>query len=162
MNRNARTLAGVLAGALSLLPACRRADDAGPPELRVGRDECHECGMLVAEDRCPGAAIVWKHDERVPVVFDDIGCLVDYRIMLSEGKGEAGERVEACWVRDYNARVWLDANQAVFLAADREKLRTPMGTGIVAFATREEAEVLRAAAGGRIVTLDELQQERAR
>lgn len=160
---NAATVSLVCAGVLAMLgPACRRVDDSGPPELRVGRDECRECGMLVSEDRCAAAAIVASPASRSTVVFDDIGCLIDYQIALDAGKGEAGERIESWWVRDYNARTWLAPQQAVLLAADKEKIRTPMGTGIMAAGSREDAEALRAALGGVLTTFEELVKARRR
>ena len=38
--------------AASLLAGCDRAPLSGPPELRLGRDECVECGMIINDDRC--------------------------------------------------------------------------------------------------------------
>ena len=54
----------------------------------------------------------------------------------------------------------MRAEDAVFVAADPDTLRTPMGSGIVAFRNRADAEVARTQHAGRILNLAELLAER--
>src|SRR5690606_35950302 len=129
-----RALLGVAVSglaALALLPGCSRGELSGPPELRVGRDECGECGVIISEDRCSSAILVERGGRREHVLFDDIGCMLDYE------RGRAGEfaAVDA-FVHDHPTRAWVRAADAHFLFADRDLLPTPMGSGIVAYAER--------------------------
>jgi hypothetical protein len=119
-------------GCLALLShgsSCGRNELAGPPEMRLGREECAECGMLVQEDRCSAAMLVDRDRETLFVFFDDLGCLIDYEYGHQEDV-----RVLERWVRDYERREWLRGEHAVFVRAARDDLRTPMGTGWVAVA----------------------------
>ena len=142
-----RTL--IAAAALSVLlamPGCSRTDLSGPPDLRVGRDECAECGMIVSEDRCSSAMLVEISGRREHIMFDDIGCMLDYE------RTRAGQftAVDA-FVHDHATRAWVRAREASFLLADRERLPTPMGSGLVAFATREAALEMRKEVGGDVI-----------
>jgi len=127
------------------ISACGRPPLDGPPELRPGRDQCAHCGMLIAEDRCAGALLIGPPDDRDALLFDDIGCLVDYE------QGHGAQCGSPCrYVRDYEDRVWISANTAHFLLAPPDRLHTPMGSGIVAFAARAPADARRATVDGRI------------
>ncbi len=153
-----RALLGVAVSglaALALLPGCSRGELSGPPELRVGRDECGECGMIISEDRCSSAILVERGGRREHVLFDDIGCMLDYE------RGRAGEfaAVDA-FVHDHPTRAWVRAADAHFLFADRDLLPTPMGSGIVAYAERAAAEARRGEVGGEILDYQRLGEAR--
>lgn len=140
-----------------LLTACSRDDLAGPPELRLGRDICAECNMLVAEDRCSSAILIEDRGRRDHRMFDDISCMIDF-----EDKDHDFVLIET-FVRDYAAgeeNGWLSAADAYFLHADVDRLRTPMGSGMVAFATRSAAEAKQQEVGGEIMTWEELSAAR--
>lgn len=147
MNRTATTLLFVITCFVLgfLLNACGRAPLTGPPELRVGRDECIECGMLVAEDRFSAASLIEQDDERLYVFFDDVGCMLDY-------EHEKGERIRVLerYVHDHASKAWVAGLDAVFVFADHEKLHTPMGSGIAAFASRPPAQTLADAHAGTL------------
>lgn len=121
------TLACTLAG-------CGRGELTGPPQLRLGREECAACGMLINEDRCSCALLIEHDQDRRYAFFDDLGCLMNYEY---DRAGEA--RVVERYVHDFQNRAWLNAKDAVFARADREALRTPMGSGTVAFSSTEAA-----------------------
>lgn len=148
--RRAFAAAALLALA-ALLPACGRADLSGPPNLRLGRDECIACGMLINEDRCSSALLLERDGHREHALFDDLGCMLDY-----EHDHAADIRVITRFAHDHDSRAWAPADAASFLMADPDKLPTPMGSGIVAFATREAAERARERAGGSILSFDQL------
>jgi copper chaperone NosL len=137
--------------ASTLAAGCDRAPLTGPPELRVGRVECVECGMLVAEDRFCGASLVEHEGRREYVFFDDIGCMLDY-----EHDKQGRVRVLERYVRDYHTRAWVPGLDAAYVLADRESLRTPMGSGIAAFADRAAALALAAEHSGVVHDLASL------
>ncbi len=139
---------------LTLHTACRRADVTGPPELRVGRDQCAECGMLISEDRCSAAVLLERDRERLHAIFDDIGCLLDWR----QAPHDPPVRALETYLRDYDARTWIAAESASILRADPDRLHTPMGSGMIAFANAASAEARRHEFGGALTTYPELIQ----
>ena len=133
------------------LPSCSAPDLTGPPTIRMGRDQCAECGMIINEDRCSCALLVVRDGAREHLLFDDIGCLLTNRETT-----DAIVVVEA-YVRDHASGKWSNFDQASFLMADRERLPTPMGSGIVAFADVGGAEGLRASVGGEVLDAGRIQ-----
>lgn len=137
-----RTLSALAAA--GALAACSSPELSGPPTIRTGRDQCSECGMIINEERCSCALLVLKDGAREYLLFDDIGCLLNTR------ETAEGLVVLGAFVRDHHGGGWLDFDKAAFLFADREKLPTPMGSGIVAHSSPAAAEAERAAVGGEI------------
>jgi len=117
------------AGAVALLAGCTEDPLSGPPEVRPGRDQCAACGMLISEDRCASAEIVRVRGRTEYALFDDIGCMLDHH--------PADTEVVQHFVRNHSTRAWLVANAAAFL--HEPNIRTPMGSGIVAFSSAQEA-----------------------
>lgn len=145
MNRSRPIVCAVFA-LVSVLTACQRTVLSGPPELRLGRSECGECGMLISEDRCSSALLVDARGRREHVLYDDIGCMLD-----AERRGLDGAVVAERYVHDHGTRAWVEAGVAHFVAADRDSLQTPMGSGLVAFATAGDAEAVSKAHKGRVL-----------
>ena len=122
--------------------------EEGRPEVRLGRDVCDRCGMVIADGRFAAAARLpngkaWR--------FDDIGCLLNKLLPY-----ERREEVRA-WVASYPDERWLEAATAWYVAAS--SLRTPMAFGVVALATRAEAETEAAEVDGRVLSWSELRAE---
>jgi nitrous oxide reductase accessory protein NosL len=128
------------------ISACDRRELAGPPELRLGRDECVECGMIIDDERFACATLVIDRGRREHRRFDDIACLLDF-----DRSGVSDASVIARYFRDHGTRGWINADAAQFLLADRAKLLTPMGSGIAAFHGRAEAERAQRDLGGEIL-----------
>lgn len=145
MTRHTSVVFLIAALCMTALTACRRAELSGPPTLRIGHDECAECGMLLSEDRCAGAMLVDTSSGRAHLVFDDIGCLLDYR----DAEGHPAP-IEA-FVKDYGDRTWLPAANAWFVVGGPDAPQTPMGSGIVAFGSKEAADAQKARSGGKVV-----------
>lgn len=145
----------VLLALLALPASCRRAEVSGPPELRVGRDQCAECGMLISEDRCSAAVLFERDRERLHAIFDDVGCLLDWR----RAAHDPPVNVLDTFLRDYDARAWIPAHTASILRADPDRLHTPMGSGIVAFAHAANAEMRRQESGGELTSLQVILQQ---
>lgn len=116
------------------LGACSREPLTGPPVVRVGRDQCAECGMLISEDRFCSGMLVDDAGRRTYVLFDDVGCMLDL-----EREGLAGRSVLERYVRDHATKEWVKAESARFLLADPQAFPTPMGTGIASFASPDAA-----------------------
>ena len=143
---NTRTVvAAALATLLAGASACQRAELTGPPELRLGRDQCIECGMIINEDRFSSAALIDAGGGRgrEHYLFDDVGCMLDYQ------REHPDITFIELFVHDAATRNWLTTQQAIFLLTDSSAILTPMGSGIAAYSDSAAAEAARAAHGGQ-------------
>lgn len=145
------SVASLFAAVLLGAGGCQRAELAGPPELRLGRDQCIECGMIINEDRFSSAALIDNtYDQREYILFDDVGCMLDYQ----------REHIDIAFidlfVHDADTRAWLTTDQATLLLADSSAILTPMGSGIAAYGDREAAADAQARHGGEILRYAEL------
>ncbi len=114
-----------LAAALSMV-ACGSEPD-GPSEIAYGLEECDFCRMIISQEAHAAAVVGSDGSTRA---FDDLGCLLEAR----ERWMNEGARV---WVHDVESLEWLEAAEAVFVRQDAAS--TPMGSGLVAVATRDRA-----------------------
>ena len=112
---------------LVLLIAC--ASGEIKPVPIESSDMCSFCKMAISEKQF--AAEIITADEAV-LKFDDVGCLLSYR-------AAAGDKLKAAaiFVTDYETRQWRKAEEAFF--ARSKTIKTPMGSGIVAYADRSKA-----------------------
>lgn len=118
----------ILAAVVVFAAACAGPDPLAPPEIRYGFDECSHCRMIVSEERHAAAA----RDARGEALrFDDPGCLAAWTLA-------PGHELERAWVRDGAAGGWIDAAAAGYVRDPR--IPTPMGSGLLAFASRDDAE----------------------
>ncbi|MBX3406599.1 MAG: nitrous oxide reductase accessory protein NosL [Phycisphaeraceae bacterium] len=140
----------VLVGALS---ACDRAEEAGPPNLRFGRDECAECKMSIVDEKSAAAARIRTSHGTEALMFDDIGCLLD----LERWKPQT--QVTERWTRDYGSRAWTQAETATYVFSER--IHTPMGSWIAAYAAPADAAAAQAVYGGDVLTFEQLVARRA-
>ncbi len=140
--------------ALLLLAGCAGEEPLAPPQIRLGRDECAECGMLIMEDRSSAARIIDAGQGPEPQLFDDIGCLLDRE------REEQGVRVLARYFRDHQTAAWIPEARETFVMA--EGVRTPMASGIIAFADPARADSKAAETGGAVLAYDALAEARAR
>ncbi len=142
--------ASALAAVLGAIAACQRAELAGPPELRLGRDQCIECGMIINEDRFSSAALIEAGGRREHCLFDDVGCMLDYQ------RERADIPFIEVFAHDADTRAWLAAQDAIFLLTDSSAILTPMGSGIAAYSGRAAAEAAQKEFGGRMLSYSEL------
>jgi len=133
-------------GTTFVFSGCGGREVSGPPELKLGHHECAECGMLINDERCSAAMIVDRGRGREYVMFDDIGCALDY-----EADNAPEQKVLERFFHDHTSKQWIVSGPPVFVYADREKLQTPMGSGIAAFATRSGAELVQREATGDVI-----------
>jgi nitrous oxide reductase accessory protein NosL len=144
-----------LIGTTLVLAACDRGTVSGPPEIRLGSKECFDCGMLVSEDRCSTALLVEVDGRREYRFFDDLGCMLDH-----EREGLDGAVVVERFVHDFDAKAWIPAEDAVFVLGEPKSVKTPMGSGMIAFASREAAEDARRRLGGEVLRFTALVEAR--
>lgn len=126
---------------------CAGTDDSAPPAIRLGRDECAECGMLINEDRFSTAAQVMLDGRRAWLLFDDIGDMLDH-------ERDEGYPVVSRFVHDYETRRWQAATSASFVYA--ESIHTPMGSGLAAFADGGSAAKRAAEWKGQAMSYEEV------
>ena len=112
---------------LFLLASINCTRSLAPVDIEDG-DMCSFCRMAISEKRY--AAEVIMNDESV-FKFDDIGCMLRYQ--KAKGSAEAA----AIYVADSETKKWLKVDDAFFVRSTTAK--TPMGSGIVAFASAEKA-----------------------
>jgi copper chaperone NosL len=118
-------------------------DDLGPPQIRFGQDTCHACGMIIEDERYAAAVVtVGGNGLTEKHAFDDIGEMLEF-------VAPTGIVTERRYVRDASTRKWLDAASATFVKTS--DLKTPMGSGIAAYADAQSAQAAIAAHGGGVI-----------
>jgi len=125
------------------------AQARSPEPVPVDKVECARCRMLVSSES--GAAeIVSARDETR--FYDDVGCLAtDWAKRLEQRAAEA--TIATPFVR-LGTGGWTDARTAWF--ARPASARTAMGSGLVAYATADEAKA--ADRDGRALAWSEVTQ----
>lgn len=137
----------VLGAAALVLTGCgEKASGTEPPKIAYGKDLCARCRMIISDERFAAGLVEPGGDA---LVFDDPGEL----IAQVQEEGLKDRRV---WVHDYLTKKWIDGTQAFFVVDN--DLMTPMGTGVVALESRDEAERLAAEKGGQVMTWQEIVQ----
>lgn len=133
----------------SAATACGGASDPyAPPAIVYGEDVCDHCGMILSDERFACATIVDAGGRTEPRRFDDIGDMFAYH-------GGHPELAVAKWyVHDHDSLVWLDAKAAHFVRGTG--VRSPMGSGIAAFAEAGRAAAFAAEVGGVVAAFDTL------
>jgi copper chaperone NosL len=124
--------------------------EISPPDIRYGEDLCAECNMIISD---PRFAAAYAHEISAgryeQVAFDDIGDMLMHTAKYPE------QKVVGWYVHDYKSEEWLDATNAHFVASST--IVTPMGHGLAAFATAEDAQALAAESGAEVLTWEMLQ-----
>lgn len=131
------------AGMAGVAIGCGADGVASLPEIRYGEEPCRHCGMIIDDPRFAAARM-----DRGERHFDDIGCLVND---LIETPGAVGA---ATWVHDYNTEAWVAGCDATYVHST--EVRTPMASGVIAFARREDANAASVALPGDMVSWDAL------
>ncbi len=132
--------------------ACEQQPADGPPQLRLGRDECAECGMSIVEARSAAATIAIIDGQRSELLWDDIGCMLDWE------RERPDTPVTARYVRDFDTEAWVNAQAAHFVMSP--KIKTPMASGLVAYTSADAAKACHAAHGGALLSWADLGQAR--
>ena len=123
---------------ICLLAAGCAAGRPAPATLDTRNDLCASCRMPVSAQRF-ASQIVAPGEE--PLFFDDLLCLVSY---LNQHPALSREAV--AYVADHRSSAWVPAAAAVFTRADA--VTTPMGSHLLAHASRDSRRSDPAAQGG--------------
>lgn len=119
----------------------KSSDD--PPEIKLGRDSCDRCGMIISEERFASGIVDAEGNAQV---FDDAGEMV--ATIQEEGLGD-----RRAWVHGFPSLDWIDATKAWYVVS--MEMPTPMGSGVFPFDTEAEARSF-AVEGGTVFTWEEL------
>ncbi|MBL8885180.1 MAG: nitrous oxide reductase accessory protein NosL [Phycisphaerales bacterium] len=150
-----KCMAVMMLSAACGLCGCGRTELAGPPTIRLGKDECVSCGMIISEGKCSGAMLIETAGDRAHLLFDDLGCLLDYK------REQAGKvRVVGIFVHDFGDGGWVESNTATYVFGAEGRVHTPMGSGIIAFGSRERAEARQRESGGELMAFAALAEAR--
>lgn len=113
--------------AVFVLAACGEKEYT-PKEISAETDVCEVCNMSISHIDYAGQ-IVFKNNDHV--VFDDIGCLMEY--IIDNGDNEIG----AAFIKDEATGNWLNVKDAVYMY--NANYWTPMSYGVLAFADETSA-----------------------
>ncbi|HML97608.1 MAG TPA: nitrous oxide reductase accessory protein NosL [Tepidiformaceae bacterium] len=114
-------------------------EQTGTPEIKLGKQQCARCGMVIADGRFASA---WRDADGKARVFDDPGCMLLDQIEIQPGEGTG------YWVAEYRDETFIDATTAAYVVSDA--IRSPMAYGIAAFATRAAADGALTELGGTV------------
>lgn len=124
----------LLISLIIFLSSCSNENILKPVEIKYGQDICEACSMIISEKEYSAQYVYTNGKTRK---FDDIGCMIHY---LNDNKLESD--IAAFFVRDYIHKNWINADSVHFIHSD--KIITPMGHGITAFSTKEDAKKMQA------------------
>jgi copper chaperone NosL len=102
--------------------------------------------MIISEERFASGVVDSKGEA---VLFDDPGEMIDWLQEEPLGDGKA-------WVHGYPSLEWMDAMKAIYVLTD--EFPTPMGSGVVPFDNRTEAEAFANEKSGQVYTWEQLLQ----
>jgi copper chaperone NosL len=132
--------------AVSLMIACSGPGTSGPVPI-YPEDRCVACGMHILDTRYASEVILSNGEV---LKFDDIGEMFLYL----RSKKVAPEDVRALYVQDFRSRQWLSAKEAIYVVS--REIQTPMGTGVIAFANRDEAERTAQGLHGQVASFQDM------
>ena len=84
-------------------------------------DTCANCRMAIS-DKAFASQLITEH--RDVFKFDDLECLLSYK------KKNAGLKIAATFVKDFESKEWLHYEKSAIV---KTSAKTPMGSGLVAF-----------------------------
>jgi copper chaperone NosL len=117
-----------------------------PPTIHYGEDICEFCNMIINEER-HAAAYITKDGQGH--IFDEVGNMLQGLL-----KNQDIPDVTAFFVHDYEQQNWLRAETAYYVLSP--ELSTPMGSGLVALTSSEQAKTLATEVQGQVFTFEEL------
>ncbi len=126
--------------------ACSTTSQVGPVPI-YPEDRCTACGMHILDTRYASEAVLTSGKV---LKFDDMGEMFSYL----RAKGLDREQIRAIFVQDFQTREWLKGEEAHFVVA--EEIHTPMGSGVIAFASYEQASTTAERFHGHVATFQDM------
>ncbi len=108
-------------------------------------DVCTRCKMAISDKRFAGEILV---EVGVARKFDDLGCL------LKDMRDRAARDEPPAFAVDFEKREWVNMKKAYYVRSGR--ISTPMGSGLIAFKNRSDAEQAAAKYGGQVLNYGEV------
>lgn len=129
-----------------VLAACgkKKASGSEPPAIKLGRDACERCGMIISEERFASGIV---DSDGNALIFDDAGEMV--ATVQEEGLND--RRV---WVHGSPSLEWTDAREAWY--AVTMDVPTPMGSGVFPFDSEADAREFAEERAGTVYSWDGL------
>lgn len=142
-----RLLFMLVLGCLAWAGCSGKQGEVGPRPIDPAVDICPSCKMSIVDMHYAAQLIDGRGQT---VSFDDVGCMALYVKKLGSG-GEQG--LKALYVKDFNTLEWVPAGEASYVQG---RVDTPMSSGIVAFAGKEEAQELAGRIAGKLLIWEEV------
>lgn len=117
-----------------------------PREINAETDVCYMCNMSITHAQYAGQIVKKNNDV---IVFDDIGCLMEY--IAEYGDKEVG----AAFIRDNESDTWLDVTEASYVYSP--DFWTPMNFGVLAFSSKEAAQSYADEQNGELLAYKDLE-----
>ena len=135
---------GILAIA-GLFAACTPAAEP----IAFGEDMCAHCKMTIVDEQFAAEAVSQKGKV---YKFDAIECMVEFL------KIKQSDQMALLLVRDFESpKGWQDATQCSYLIS--KDLPSPMGAGLTAWLSKENAEAMKAQKSGEVFEWASLLQQ---
>jgi copper chaperone NosL len=128
-----------------LVTAC---SEPKPVPILYGQDMGEYCNMIISDNRFGSEIVTTK---RKVYKFDSVESMIAYRLEYLQS-----DEIHSYWVTDFaNPGTLIPAENAYYLKA--EKIHSPMGLGLVAFANEADALRIQVEDGGAFTTFDSLE-----
>ncbi|KQL19791.1 nitrous oxide reductase accessory protein NosL [Cytobacillus solani] len=116
----------LMIGFILLLAGCQ-SKAAAPVEIKANEESCAECKMGIEELKSAAQIIL---EDGKPLLFDDIGCMINYLQQKSP-------KYEAAFIHDFETEEWIDFDKSTFVQGT--SIESPMSYGIAGFESEEKA-----------------------
>ncbi len=128
-----------------LILSCEKV--VSPEPIEYGKDSCSFCRMIIAD---AGFSAELKTKKGKVYKFDSIECLAAF---ILSGKVKR-EEISALWVSDFYSRELVSVERVKFLVS--EKIRSPMGLNISAYADEEKLKEAMRNFGGKVLNWEDV------
>jgi len=105
------------------LTACSGGDETGPVDIKMDRDICEHCRMVLSDPHFVAEIRYFPPGKRSKIAkFDDIGCAVSW---LADKPWNSDKKTEI-WVADFRDGKWINARTATYVST----ASSPMDYGL--------------------------------
>lgn len=132
------------------ITSCGKGGNPVPVDIHPEEDVCETCRMLITDQRFAAECLMKKGRAKK---FDDTICMIRYFDMAKTLGIAEREDARAYFVKDYDTKEWMPAQEAHFVKAN---IVTVMGYGVVAFKSKERALQFSREYKGTVHRFDEL------